>query len=67
MPKLKIKNSVQKRFKVTKNGKVLHGRQYRGHLRVKKSKKRLRRLKEPGQLQGLFAQKIKKMLGASSL
>ena len=64
MPKLKIKKSVAKRFKVTKTGKVLFSHQYKGHLKLNKSKRRLRRLREPGVLTGAFANKIKKMLGA---
>jgi large subunit ribosomal protein L35 len=63
MPKKKIKNSVKKRFKVTKTGKVMHGRQYAGHLKLHKSKSRIRRGKEPAQLTGEFAKKIKQMLG----
>ncbi|MDP2649310.1 MAG: 50S ribosomal protein L35 [bacterium] len=63
---MKIRNSVSKRFKVTKKGKVLFGHQYKGHLMVKKSSKRRRRLKEPGILtQGNFSKKIKQMLGVS--
>lgn len=61
---MKIKKSVRKRFKITKTGKVLFDHQYHGHLLRKKSKKRLRRQKEPGVLQGEFARKVKKMLGA---
>ncbi len=61
--KKKIKKSVSKRFKVTKNGKVLFAHQYKGHLKINKSKSRLRRQKEPGVLVGAFAKRIKKMLG----
>lgn len=60
---MKIKKSVSKRFKVTKRGKVLFAHQYSGHLMRKKSKRRIRRQKEPGMLTGTFAKKIKKMLG----
>lgn len=59
----KIKKSVSKRFKVTKKGKVLFSHQYQGHLKIKKSKRRQRRQKEPGTLRGTFAKKIKKTLG----
>jgi ribosomal protein L35 len=65
MKKKKINKSVSKRFKVTKTGKVMFDHQYGSHKKLHKSKRRLRRIKEPGQLQGLFAQKIKKMLGAA--
>jgi large subunit ribosomal protein L35 len=61
--KKKIKKSVARRFKVTKTGKVMFEHQYGGHLMLKKSKRRIRRLKEPGQLAKGFAKKIKQMLG----
>jgi len=61
--KRKTKKSVLKRFKITKKGKVLFRHQYQGHLMRKKSKRRIRRLKEPGQLTGAFAKRIKKLLG----
>lgn len=64
MGKVKIKKSISKRFKVTKTGKVLFAHQYRSHLRRKKRKRRLRAQKEPGQLKGKFAVKIKKLLAA---
>ena len=57
--KLKIKNSVAKRFKVTKTGKVMFEHQYRSHKRGIKSKSRLRRQKEPGIIEGRFAKKLK--------
>jgi large subunit ribosomal protein L35 len=63
--KQKVRSSVSKRFKVTKTGKVMHGHQYNGHLKLHKSKSRIRRLKEPGQLTGAFAKKIKQMLGVA--
>ena len=63
MKKKKIKRSVARRFKVTKRGKVLFSHQYKSHLKLGKSKRRLRRQKEPGVLKGKFAKKIKQMLG----
>ncbi len=60
--KMKVKKSVSKRFKVTKRGKVIFSHQYKGHLKLHKSKSRIRRQKEPGVLKGRFALKIKKML-----
>lgn len=62
---MKIRKSVSKRFKVTKRGKVLFSHQYAGHLKLHKSKSRIRRGKETGVLKGTFAKKIKKMLGAA--
>jgi large subunit ribosomal protein L35 len=43
MPKMKTKKIVAKRFKVTKNGKVMHRVQGARHLRRNKSKSRQRR------------------------
>lgn len=63
--KKKVKSAVAKRFKVTKTGKVMHGKQFGGHLKLGKSKRRLRRLKEPAELKGEFAKKIKQMLGVA--
>jgi large subunit ribosomal protein L35 len=65
MPKKKIKKSVSKRFKITKTGKVLFGHQLQGHLMRKKSKRRIRRQKETGVLQGAFAKKVKQQLGVA--
>ncbi|OGH47145.1 MAG: hypothetical protein A3A51_01970 [Candidatus Levybacteria bacterium RIFCSPLOWO2_01_FULL_39_10] len=62
--KKKIKKSVARRFKVTKTGKVMFSHQYKSHLKKNKSKSRLRRAKEPGQLSPAFAKKIKKQLSA---
>ena len=61
--KKKIKRSVARRFKVTKTGKVMFSHQYNSHLKSSKSKRRIRRQKEPGLLSPVFAKKIKKMLG----
>jgi ribosomal protein L35 len=61
--KKKIKGSVSKRFKVTKTGKVMFAHQYGSHKKLRKSKSRIRRQKEPGVLTGKFAKKIKQMMG----
>lgn len=63
--KKRIKNSVGKRFKITKTGKVIFSHQYKSHLKINKSGSRLRRQKEPGILKGKFAKKVKQMLGAA--
>ncbi len=61
--KVKTHKGASKRFKVTKNGKVLHRSHYLRHLRFNKSKKRIRRLKTVKQTVGEFAIKIRKLLG----
>ena len=63
MPKQKTRKSVQKRFKITKTGKVMRRGACGRHLNAKKSKKRLRRQKVPKQITGRIAIKIKKVLG----
>lgn len=60
--KHKVKKSVSRRFKVTKTGKVMFSHQMRGHLKTNKTKRNLRRGKEPGVLSKSFAKKIKKQL-----
>jgi len=60
--KLRVKKSIARRFKVTKTGKVMRGKQNTSHLKNNKSQNQIRRGKEPSQLQGLFAKKIKKLL-----
>jgi ribosomal protein L35 len=61
--KFKVRKSVQGRFKVTKNGKVLRLSAFGGHLRRKKSRAQIRRLKKPKVVTGKMAIKIKKLVG----
>jgi ribosomal protein L35 len=61
--KLKIKKSVSNRFEITKTGKVLRMSSFNRHLRRKKSKKQLRRIKGKQLVTGALAIKIKKLLG----
>lgn len=63
MNKLKIRKSISKRFKVTKNGKVLHRSHNSRHKSTNKSKSQLRRLKKIKPLFKTMAKKIKKLLG----
>lgn len=63
MPKQKTRKSASKRFKLTKNGKLLHRSHYIRHLRSKKGKAQLRRLKKMKTVSGVFEKKVKKMLG----
>jgi large subunit ribosomal protein L35 len=63
MPKVKTKKSITKRFRVTKKGKVLRRQGFTGHLNVKKSAKRKRKLKGVVSTKKVYADKIKKALG----
>ncbi len=44
MPKLKVKASAKKRFKLTGSGKIKRKHAYKSHILTKKSKKRKLRL-----------------------
>ena len=63
--KQKVRKSTVSRFKITKTGKVMFGHQYGSHKKLNKSKSRLRRQKEPALLEGKFAKRVKRMLGAA--
>lgn len=62
MPKQKTHSGAKDRFRITRKGKVLHGRQNRSHLLEKKSSTRKRRLSGTGQLSGGDAAQIRKLL-----
>lgn len=61
--KLKTRNSVVKRFKITASGKVLRRSQNMRHLRARKSKRQIRSYRVPTEVTGKFAKKVKQMLG----
>lgn len=61
--KNKSRKSAVKRFKFTPSGKILHRSQGFRHLRGKKGKRNLRRLKQMGEVFGKYKRKLKKMLG----
>jgi len=62
MGKQKTQKSAQKRFKVTKTGKILHRSHYIRHLKSKKNKSRQRRLNKMKEVTGQYKKKISKML-----
>ncbi|MDX1657881.1 MAG: 50S ribosomal protein L35 [Nitriliruptorales bacterium] len=62
MPKQKTHSGAKKRFRVTKNGKVLARRKNRAHLLEKKSSSRKRRLKGDTEIPGGDAKRIKRLL-----
>ncbi len=63
MPKQKTKKSVTRRFKVTKNGKLLRRRSFRSHLNEKRSSKKRRAQNRPVEVEGAYAKKLRKILG----
>lgn len=64
MPKLKSHSGTKDRVRVTKNGKVIHGRSMSNHMLSKKSAARKRRFAVPVVVTGRIAKNIKLKLGA---
>lgn len=62
MPKLKTNSGAKKRFRVTKNGKVVCASGYKNHLLEAKSSKRKRGLRGTGTVDSCEAPKIKRLL-----
>lgn len=60
--KLKTNKSLAKRFKITKNGKILFRGSHVRHLRRKKRKSSIRKQKKLQELKGKIKVKIKKLL-----
>lgn len=46
MPKIKTHSGAKKRFKLTKNGKVIRAHAYKSHILNKKNRKRKRGLRQ---------------------
>ncbi|MBR6408577.1 MAG: 50S ribosomal protein L35 [Clostridia bacterium] len=46
MPKMKSHSGAKKRFKLSKNGKVMRGHAFKSHILTKKSTKRKRNLRK---------------------
>ncbi|HWA51780.1 MAG TPA: 50S ribosomal protein L35 [Patescibacteria group bacterium] len=65
MPKQKTRKSVTKRFKITKNGKVMFRHNFSRHLRIKKSRAKKRAAKRPAVMTSYYAKKIRKSLGVT--
>ena len=63
MPKMKTNKSVAKRLKVTGRGKIRRRRAGAGHLRSRKSPKRIRRFRRGAGLSPGFAKQAKRLLG----
>lgn len=63
MPKMKTKKSATKRFKITKNGKIMRRQNFSRHLRVRKSKSKRRGQKNLVEVTGYYGKKLRKALG----
>jgi len=60
--KLKTKKAAAKRFKITKTGKILRGRQMAGHLKAAKSRSARNRYKRVGFVSKPEAKNIARLL-----
>lgn len=63
--KLKIKQLITNRIRVTKNGKLLRRQAFKRHLNASKSKKRLRSLSKNIPVKEVLAKKLRKYLGVN--
>jgi len=64
MPKMKTRKSATKRFKITKNGKVLRGKSYANHKLEKKSPDQKRGNTKSANIAHADMKNVKKMIGA---
>jgi large subunit ribosomal protein L35 len=62
MPKLKTNSGAKKRFRITRNGKVMRANGYKSHLLEKKSSKRKRSLRGVEVSSEAETKKVKRML-----
>lgn len=62
MPKLKTNSGAKKRFRITKNGKVMCASGYKSHLLEAKSPKRKRGLRGNTRVSDSEAGKVKRLL-----
>lgn len=62
MPKMKTKGAVKKRFKKSKNGKILFKRAGKNHLQSKYSKRHRRRQNKDKIMSAADKKRIKKLL-----
>jgi large subunit ribosomal protein L35 len=62
MPKMKSRSSASKRFRVTGSGKIRHDRANASHKFLRKSRKRKRRLRRGGLVNGSDLRRLRKQL-----
>ncbi|MBS3733526.1 MAG: 50S ribosomal protein L35 [Phycisphaerae bacterium] len=63
MPKMKTNKAVAKRVKVTARGRVLRRVAGSGHLKSRKSPKRLRNFRQKRELAKPYAKQARRMMG----
>jgi large subunit ribosomal protein L35 len=63
VPKQKTNRSAAKRFRISKEGKILRKKAFHRHLLSSKTRKRKRSLKRPDVVGGTDRRKVRRMLG----
>lgn len=62
MPKLKTRQSASKRYRRTRNEKIIYKHPYKAHILEKKSQKRKRHMRTVGIVSKGYTKTIKKLL-----
>lgn len=62
MPKIKTNSGAKKRFKLSKNGKVIRAHAYKSHILNKKTSKRKRNLRQTTVADKANVKQIKKLI-----
>ena len=62
MPKIKSNSGAKKRFKLSKNGKVIRAHAYKSHILNKKTSKRKRNLRQTTTADKTNVKQIKKLI-----
>ena len=62
MPKIKTHTGAKKRFKISKNGKIIRGHAFKSHILNKKTTKRKRGLRKTTVTDQTNVAKIKKLI-----
>lgn len=60
--KAKTSTTTRKRFRTTKNGKILRKHARTGHLKIKQSKKTIRRKRKTTEIKAGMKKKVKSLL-----
>lgn len=59
MPKLKTRKAMKKRYRITKNGKILANKTLRRHMMTDRSPKKKRQLRRKLRVEPMFVKAIK--------
>ena len=63
MPKIKTNRGARKRFRKAGSGKLRRNHAFRRHILTKKTTKRKRKLRKPGEVHAADEARVRRMLG----